>query len=223
MSNATRSLEEATRLDPGHVMSHLLLAKIRIGQGLHELALAALDAAARAQPDHWQTHLMRLHCLRALGRLHSPEAEHAHEHVCHTIRRACIDAGAPDVYSTLCAADAIDATGARVRRPRVRLLDHQETHDAHEPSASVAAPAATDGASGALARMARGLYGAHLHSESARRKLRRDRYVVLRKLLPKGVLRLLQRWYAKLDESLESSAQFQEKTRRHEYLPEVGL
>ena len=67
VSNATRSLEEASKINPHHVYSHLLLAKIRIGQGLHEKALNPLDEAARIQPSHWQTHLMRLHCMRALG------------------------------------------------------------------------------------------------------------------------------------------------------------
>jgi len=67
VSNATRSLEEASKINPHHVYSHLLLAKIRIGQGLHEKAINPLDEAARIQPSHWQTHLMRLHCMRALG------------------------------------------------------------------------------------------------------------------------------------------------------------
>ena len=50
-----------------------------LGQGLHEQALVPLDEAARVQPDHWQTHLMRLHCLRALGRLDSAAAAPSHQ------------------------------------------------------------------------------------------------------------------------------------------------
>lgn len=67
----------------------------------------------------------------------------------------------------------------------------------------------------------RGLYGWHLHSAAARRKLRHDRYVVLRRLLPPTLLTLLQRFYRALGKHPAVTAVFQSKTQRHEYLPEV--
>jgi hypothetical protein len=90
VTNASRSLIEATRIDRDHVFSYLLLAKIYIGQGLAADALSALDEAARIQPMHWQTHLMRLHALRRLGRLRAPEAKQSHELVCEHLRQACV-------------------------------------------------------------------------------------------------------------------------------------
>ena len=111
MSNATRSLEAATALDPRHVFSLLLLAKIYIGQGHHEDALRTLDRAAIVQPDHWQTHLMRLHCLRALGRLDSAAAAPSHLNVCRHLRLACKDAGKPEATGRF-------RTGAYIFRTR---------------------------------------------------------------------------------------------------------
>ena len=77
VSNATRSLRETVRRDPTHLFAFLLLAKVHIGQGLHAEAKSALDDAMRIEPKHWQTHMLRLHVLRSLGLLDSPEAEQA--------------------------------------------------------------------------------------------------------------------------------------------------
>ena len=196
--NATRSLEAATAIDPNHVHSFLLLAKIRIGQGRHEQALAALDEAARVQPDHWQTHLMRLHCLRARGELAAASADRSHRNVCRHLKLACKDAGMTDVFPLLC-----DEGGTRVR-----LMD-EPVDDGATSGGKTPAPAG------------RGLYGWHLHSSSMRKKLKHDRYVVLRKLLPPRLLTLLQQWYRALGANPAHTAVFQGKTQRHEYLPEV--
>ena len=211
--NATRSLEEATRMDPNHVHSHLLLAKIRIGQGLHEQALVPLDEAARVQPDHWQTHLMRLHCLRALGRLDSAAAAPSHLNVCRHLRLACKDAGKPEAFPLLC-----EGGGTRVR------LDDpsgEASSSSGSGSTSKKGKKAAAAAENTPAPAGRGLYGWHLHSASARRKLRHDRYVVLRKLLPPTLFALLQGWYRVLYSNPKVTAVFQGKTQRHEYLPEV--
>ena len=238
VSNATRSLEEATKINPHHVYSHLLLAKIRIGQGLHEKALKPLDEAARIQPSHWQTHLMRLHCLRALGRLEEPSAIMSHEWVCRNLKEACYDAGRPQAYPYLC-----DMRG-RGGTARVRLLDDGTAYGGAELPAPPEAPSEAvgtkpkkpkrgggkGGASAALVAAdneptpepaGRSLYGTHLHSAAARRKLHDDRYVVLRNLLPEALIQLLKGWYLHLDKTVEKNAVFQEKTQRHEYLPEV--
>ena len=180
---------------------------MRIGQGQHEQALGALDEAARIQPDHWQTHLMRLHCLRALGRLDGADAAPSHAHACRHLRAACAEAGKLDAYPLLC--------DGGTRSPRVRLLLDDADEGAASARRAPAAAAATPHPAG------RGVFGGQLHSAAHRRKLRDDRYVVLRRLLPKAVIALLQRWYAKLDERVETTAVFQHKTQRHEYLPEV--
>ena len=237
--NATRSLEEVVRMDADHVHSYLLLAKIRIGQGAHRLALAALDQAARVQPHHWQTHLMRLHCLRALGQLQTPTAEASHVAVCGALLEACLAAGHAAAYPLLCDGGVRGpTTRGRVpgARPRVRLLADEATIDeaatAKGKGKGKGAPPAVAAAGRAVAAVdeddlapelaGRTLYGRHLYSSAARRKLSEDRYVVLRRLLPKALLRVLQGWYAKLDERLETTAVYQHKTNRHEYLPEVA-
>ena len=46
--NATRSLRQAVALDPEHLLSHLLLAKVYIGQGFHRQALRAQCCAIQA-------------------------------------------------------------------------------------------------------------------------------------------------------------------------------
>ena len=45
--NATRSLRQAVALDPEHLLSHLLLAKVYIGQGFHRQAIT------QPQPSPW--------------------------------------------------------------------------------------------------------------------------------------------------------------------------
>ena len=257
--NATRSLEEVIRLDPNHVYALLLLAKIRIGQGLHQLSLDALDDAARVQPEHWQTHLMRLHVLRALGRLGYASATPSHVSVCRALRMACQDAGKPEAYNLMC-----DGRG-RGGTARVRLLDDADVRNALPApperstsggggggggkkgnkgkgggagggdggsssgsgssstsvvAAAPASPAAADDEA-TPEPAGRSLYGTHLHSAAARRKLKDDRYVVLRGLLPKALIALLKAWYLHLDKNVQTTAVFQDKTQRHEYLPEV--
>ena len=203
VSNATRSLEAATQIDPNHVHSHLLLAKIRIGQGNYAKALAALDEAARVQPDHWQTHLMRLHCLRARGELHEKAAVKSHRNVCRHLRSACKDAKMLEAFPLLC-----DEGGTRVRL----LSDAADTATAGDSDVVADETPAPAG---------RGLYGWHLHSAAMRRKLKHDRYVVLRELLPRPIIALLQGWYRALYQRTDLTAVFQPKTQRHEYLPEV--
>ena len=46
--NATRSLRQAVAIDPEHLLSHLLLAKVYIGQGFHRQALRAQCCAIQA-------------------------------------------------------------------------------------------------------------------------------------------------------------------------------
>ena len=187
VDNATRSLEESVRLDRHFVLAHILLAKIFIGQGYHARALAALDTASALQPTHWQTHLLRLHVLRRLGKLHSDVARRSHEIVCFNVAEACAQARMREVEAHIC-------EGGRVR---------------------------LGGGAGDGGDAFRGFYGEHLHSAAARGKLERDRYVVLRDLLPTPVLRLLQAWYRHLRRTVASTAIFQQKTQRHEYLPEI--
>ena len=148
------------RLDPNFIFAHLLLAKIFIGQGLHSRAQSALDIAASIQPHHWQTHLMRLYVLNRRGKLHTPEARSSHLTVCKQLREACETVGRPRAYSLVCANE------------RVRLAPIEP----EEQGSDRAAPAAED-----TPMLLRGYYGEHLHAAASRRKLQRDRYVVLRR------------------------------------------
>ena len=157
-------------------------------QGLHELALRPIDAALGIQPDHWQTHLMRLHCLRALERLHAAEAAESHENVCHHLQQAAIAAGRRAAYRLLCEETE--------QGERVRLLGA----DASSLPPSVPPKASARRRSPPPQPAGRGVFGWHLTSSAARRKLAADRYVVLRKLLPPDVVALLQGWYGHLDE-----------------------
>jgi len=59
------------------------------------------------------------------------------------------------------------------------------------------------------------------HSTEARRKLQLARYVTLRKILPRKLVTLLARWYKHLRRDVRNTANFQQKTQRHEYFPEV--
>ena len=120
--NATRALGEAIRLDPTNFRTMVLLAKIQIGRGRHVEALEALDAAAALEERHWQVHLLRLHCLRRLGRLAEPEAEPSHRVVCGTLGAACASVGLRARAAALCppAACASSLTTPSTRKRRWR-------------------------------------------------------------------------------------------------------
>ena len=170
--------------------------------------------------QHWQTHLMRLHCLRGLGQLQSSRAVESHQNVCWHLKEACKQAKHIQAYPYMCDNKGHGGTA------RVRLLDEpfvNTTMPASDKDASRSTPPMkTKRHQGTMYEPAgRGMYGRHLQSSVARRKLRDARYVVLRKLFPSAVISLLQAWYKELDRTLDETAVFQEKTQRHEYLPEV--
>ena len=147
---------------------------------------------------------MRLHCLRALGRLGAPEATASHSIVCQHLRQVCLGIKMRDAYELMCDAHA-----------RVRLLA--------DDGGGGGGGGGGDGSNNATypTPAGRGVFGAHLHSAAARHKLAHDRYVVLRNLLPRRLLALLQAFYASLRERADMTAVFQGKTKRHEYLPEA--
>ena len=227
--NATRALGEAIRLDPTNFRTMVLLAKIQIGRGRHVEALEALDAAAALEERHWQVHLLRLHCLRRLGRLAEPEAEPSHRVVCGTLGAACASVGLERALPLLCSAgrvrflfdDAVDAQAA-LEAPAGRKGRGGGSRRTGGGSAALTVAEPFPNGTGAGAwPMGAGPFGEQLHGEAARRKLVRDRYTVLRGVFPPLLLTLLQRWYAYLREDVGANAKLMEKNRRHEYNPEV--
>uniref|UniRef100_A0A7S0JK33 Uncharacterized protein n=1 Tax=Calcidiscus leptoporus TaxID=127549 RepID=A0A7S0JK33_9EUKA len=191
---------QVVQRQPNHLFSHLLLAKIYIGQGLPALALQALDEAARIQPEHWQTHLLRLFVLKRLDRLYANEATQSHRIVCARIREACAQADMPSAAALMCVNELVqfEPTGMEIGRSDK-----------------------ADGLRGVEAGTNAIHLGAHLVTDKARKKLRIQRYVTLRRLLPRRLIRLLQAWYASLRLRMAETAAFQAKTQRHEYFPEV--
>lgn len=174
-------------------------------QGLHADAKAALDAAARIQPAHWQTHMLRLHVLRRLGLLDDAEAEQSHRAVCARVTEACHEAQMPETVELICAGGRLLLTGAQGAGARKK------------PRRAASSPAAAHDSQGEEV----GRFGTRLHSADARERLQRERYLVLRGLLPRRLLSLLQAFYAHLRRDVANTAVFQEKTQRHEYLPEI--
>ena len=243
--NATRSLREAVALDPDHLLSYLLLAKVHIGQGYWAHAQHALDEAARIQPAHWQTHMMRLFVLERQGKLMAPTARESHEVVCRRLADACAAARMRDVLPLLCNNGVVQLTaesaggalpggepssppslpGGGARKTRGSSWSELGGTSAAASTAAQGAvgSAAAEGEAAAVAAAAedRGLYGHHLHSAEARRKLQLARYVTLRRILPRRLVKLLARWYAYLRGDVKENANFQGKTQRHEYFPEV--
>ena len=238
--NATRSLREAVELDPEHLLSYLLLAKVHIGQGYWAHAQLALDEAARIQPAHWQTHMMRLFVLERQGKLMAPTARDSHGVVCRRLADACAAARMRDVLPLLCKDGVVQLTaestggtlGGGGEPPSLpsgaRKTSWSElggktaaAATAAQGAVATAAAEAVEGAAVAAAAEDRGLYGHHLHSTEARRKLQLARYVTLRKILPPRLVKLLARWYAHLRGDVKENANFQGKTQRHEYFPEM--